>query len=198
MKRNLSRSQRNMVKTSKNKKVNKGPSATWWPNFENVKKQKMDFFIILTTPENMKTVCATLKSQCSIVIFAKIAKNWPNFSFLAIILAPDQKNPNFLDFLDPYTCPDLGQEESQKVWSTLVITLVGTLVPTVLNGNASNFLWHSWISILCSTNLNLAILIHKTVLVTFLLGSTALLFFGGRLIFFWDILYNNRLNLMVT
>ena len=53
MKRNLSRSQRNMVKTSKNKKVNKGPSATWWPNFENVKKQKMDFFTILTTPENM-------------------------------------------------------------------------------------------------------------------------------------------------
>ena len=81
----------------------------------------------------MKTVCATLKSQCSIVIFAKIAKNWPNFSFLAIILVPDQKNPNFLDFLDPYTCPDLGQEESQKVWSTLVITLVGTLVPTVLS-----------------------------------------------------------------
>ena len=80
----------------------------------------------------MKTVCATLKSQCSIVIFAKIAKNWPNFSFLAIILVPDQKNPNFLDFLDPYTCPDLGQEESQKVWSTLVITLVATLVPTVL------------------------------------------------------------------
>ena len=139
MKRNLSRSQRNMVKTSKNKKVNKGPSATWWPNFENVKKQKMDFFIILTTPENMKTVCATLKSQCSIVIFAKIAKNWPNFSFLAIILVPDQKNPNFLDFLDPYTCPDLGQEESQKVWSTLVITLVATLVPSVLKKITSLF-----------------------------------------------------------
>ena len=81
----------------------------------------------------MKTVCATLKSQCLIVIFAKIAKNWPNFSFLAIILVPDQKNPNFLDFLDPYTWPDLGQEESQKVWSTLVITLVETLVPTVLS-----------------------------------------------------------------
>ena len=29
-------------------------------------------------------------------------------------------------------CPDLGQEESQKVWSTLMTTLVGTLVPTVL------------------------------------------------------------------
>ena len=131
LKRNSWEANWNMAKTRKNKKVNKGPSATWWPNFENVKKQKMDFFIILTTPENMKTVCATLKSQCSIVIFAKIAKNWPNFSFLAIILVPDQKDPNFLDFLDPYTCPDLGQEESQKVWSTLVITLVGTLVPTV-------------------------------------------------------------------
>ena len=101
-----------MAKTRKNKKVNKGPSATWWPNFENVKKQKMDFFIILITPENMKTVCATLKSQCSIVIFAKIAKNWPNFSFLAIILIPDQKNPSFLDFLDPYTCPDLGHKKN--------------------------------------------------------------------------------------
>ena len=141
MKRNPSRSRRNMVKTSKNKKVNKGPSATWWPNFENVKKQKMDFFIILTTPENMKTVCATLKSQCSIVIFAKIAKNWPNFSFLAIILVPNQKNPNFLDFLDPYTCPDLGQEESQKVWSTLVITLVATLVPTILKLSKSEFMF---------------------------------------------------------
>ena len=71
----------------------------------------MDFFIILTTPENIKTVFATLKSQCSIVIFAKIAKKWPNFSFLAIILVPDQKNPNFLDFLDPYTCPDLGHQK---------------------------------------------------------------------------------------
>ena len=74
-----------------------------------------------------------IKSQCSIVIFAKIAKNWPNFSFLAKILVADQKNPNFLDFLDPYTCPDLGQEESQKVWSTLVITLVATLMPSVLS-----------------------------------------------------------------
>ena len=111
MKRNLSRSRRNMVKTSKNKKVNKGPSATWWPNFENVKKQKMDFFIILTTPENMKTVCATLQSQCSIVKFAKIAQNWLDFSFLAIILVLDKENPNFFDFLDPYTCPDLGHQK---------------------------------------------------------------------------------------
>ena len=71
-------------------KVNKGPSAPWWPNFENVKKQKMDFFIILTTPENMKTVCATLKSKCSIVIVAKTAKTLLDFSFLAKILVLDQ------------------------------------------------------------------------------------------------------------
>ena len=114
---------RNRPKNSKNVQ-NRQKDAKKCSNFENIKKQKMDFFIILTTPENMKTVCATLKSQCSIVIFAKIAKNWPNFSFLAIILVPDQKNPNFLDFLDPYTCPDLGQEESQKVGSTLVIKCV--------------------------------------------------------------------------
>ena len=44
---------RNIGKTSKNEKVNKEHSATWWPNFENVKKQKIDFFTILTTPENM-------------------------------------------------------------------------------------------------------------------------------------------------
>ena len=110
MKRNLSRSWRNMVKTSKNKKVNKGPSATWWPNFENVKKQKIDFFIILTTPENMKTVCATLKSQCSIVIFANIAKIG-----LILVLGYNfgtrPKNPNFLDFLDPYICLDLGHQK---------------------------------------------------------------------------------------
>ena len=132
MKRNPSRYLRSMVKTSKNKKVNKGPSATWWPNFENVKKQKMDFFIILTTPENMKTVCATLQSQCSIVKFAKIAQNWLDFSFLALILVLDKENPNFFDFLDPYTCPDLGQEESQKAWKILVIKFLALLRPVVL------------------------------------------------------------------
>ena len=59
MKRNLSRSGRNMVKTSKNKKVNKGPSVTWWPNFENVKKQKMTLII----PENMTPQSSRLETQ---------------------------------------------------------------------------------------------------------------------------------------
>ena len=71
----------------------------------------------------MKTVCATLKSQCSIVIFAKIAKNWPNFSFLAIILVPDQKNPNFLDFLDPYTCLDMGHKKINEVSGQICCTI---------------------------------------------------------------------------
>ena len=52
-KKKVIKKRRNIVKTSKNEKVNKEHSATWWPNFENVKKQKMDFFTILTTPENM-------------------------------------------------------------------------------------------------------------------------------------------------
>ena len=61
MKKNLSGKRWNMVKTSKNEKVNKGRSATWWPNFENVKKQKMDLFTILTIPENMNPQSPSLK-----------------------------------------------------------------------------------------------------------------------------------------
>ena len=88
-----------MVKTWKNKKVNKGSSATWWPNFENVKKEKVDFVIFLATPENMKTVCANVKSPCLNVIFAKIARNWLGFCFLAVILAQDKKNQIFSIYL---------------------------------------------------------------------------------------------------
>ena len=113
-------------------KVNKGPSAPWWPNFENVKKQKMDLITILIIPENMNPQSPSLETQWSFVKFVKILKNWLVWRFFAIILALGQKNPKFLHFLNPYTCPDLGQEESQKVWSTLVITLVETFVPTVL------------------------------------------------------------------
>ena len=51
----------------------------------------------------MKTVFETQKSQRSIVVFAKLAKNWYVFNFLAIILGLDKENPKFLDFLDPYT-----------------------------------------------------------------------------------------------
>ena len=77
-------------------------------------KTKKGLFHHPNPPENMKTVCATLKSQCSIVIFAKVAKNWLEFSFLAIILVLDKENPKLLDFLDPYTCPDLGHEEKNS------------------------------------------------------------------------------------
>ena len=58
-------------------KVNKGPSATWWPNFENIKKQKMDFITILIIPENMNPQSPSLETQCS---FVKICKNTPKFS----------------------------------------------------------------------------------------------------------------------
>ena len=44
-------------------KVNKGPSAPWWPNFENVKKQKMDLITILIIPENMNPQSPSLETQ---------------------------------------------------------------------------------------------------------------------------------------
>ena len=101
----------NIVKTSKNEKVNKGRSATWWPNFENVKKQKMDLFTILTIPENMNPQSPSLKKLWCFVKLGKILKNSLIWTFFAIILALGQKNPKFLHFLNPYTCPDLGQQK---------------------------------------------------------------------------------------
>ena len=44
MKKDLVRSPRNMVKTSKNEKVNKGRSATWWSNFTNFNGSKFVFY----------------------------------------------------------------------------------------------------------------------------------------------------------
>ena len=52
-------------------KVNKGPSAPWWPNFENVKKQKMDLITILIIPENMNPQSPSLETQWSFVKFVK-------------------------------------------------------------------------------------------------------------------------------
>ena len=92
-------------------KVNKGPSAPWWPNFENVKKQKMDFFTILTTPENMNPQSLSVQKLWSFVKLGKILKNPPFWTFFAVILALGQKNPKFLYFLNPYTCTDLGQQK---------------------------------------------------------------------------------------
>ena len=71
----------------------------------------MKLFIILTIPENMKNVSATLGARCSIVIFGKIAKTLLGFVLLAIILVLDKENLNFLDFLDSYTYPDLGHQK---------------------------------------------------------------------------------------
>ena len=113
-------------------KVNKGPSAPWWPNFENVKKQKMDLITILIIPENMNPQSPSLETQWSFVKFVKILKNWLVWRFFAIILALGQKNPKFLHFLNPYMCPDLGQEEYPKVWSMPLIKFVTALRPLVL------------------------------------------------------------------
>ena len=44
IKKNLSGKTWNMVKTSKNEKVNKGRSATWWSNFANFNGSKFVFY----------------------------------------------------------------------------------------------------------------------------------------------------------
>ena len=43
IKKEIKKSMRNMVKTSKNEKVNKGCSATWWSNFANFNGSKFVF-----------------------------------------------------------------------------------------------------------------------------------------------------------
>ena len=91
-------------------------------NFENVKKQKMDLFTILTIPEYMNPRSPSLKKLWWFVKLGKILKNSLIWTFFAIILALGQKNPKFLYFLNPYTCTNLGQVESQKLRSILVIT----------------------------------------------------------------------------
>ena len=84
----------------------------------------MDLFTILTIPENMNPQSPSLKKLWWFVKLGKILKNSLIWTFFAIILALGQKNPKFLYFLNPYTCPNLGQGESQKLRSNLVITLV--------------------------------------------------------------------------
>ena len=71
----------------------------------------MDFITMLIIPENMNPQSPCSETQWSFVKFVKILKNWLFWSFLAIILAPGQKNPKFLHFLNPHTYPDLGQEK---------------------------------------------------------------------------------------
>ena len=71
-----------MLKLRPIEKVNKGPSAPWWPNFENVIKQKMDFIIMLIIPENMNPQSPCLETQWSFVKFVKILKNWLVWRFL--------------------------------------------------------------------------------------------------------------------
>ena len=53
-----------MLKLRPIEKVNKGPSAPWWPNFENVKKQKMDLKTILINPENKKSMLRNTMVIC--------------------------------------------------------------------------------------------------------------------------------------
>ena len=64
-----------MLKLRPIEKVNKGPSTTRWPNFENAIKQKMDFLTMLITPENMNPQSPCSETLWSFVKFVKILKN---------------------------------------------------------------------------------------------------------------------------
>ena len=52
-----------MLKLRPIEKVNKGPSPPWWPNLENIKKQKMKFITMQIIPENMNTQSPSLETQ---------------------------------------------------------------------------------------------------------------------------------------
>ena len=82
----------------------------------------MVFCTILTIPENMNSQSTSLEKLWSFVKLGKILKKSLVWTFFAIILELGQKNPKFLNFLNPYTCPDLGQGESQKFCQLFVIT----------------------------------------------------------------------------
>ena len=77
------------------------------------------------TNEMINQVDPAKNPQSTLVIFGNLLPKRPIFGFWAIILKPHHINPKFLHFLNAYECIDLGQEECQKVGSTMVITLVG-------------------------------------------------------------------------
>ena len=86
--------------------------------------QNLYFTKLYNIPEMIKHVDPAKHPQSTLVIFGNLPPKRPIFGFWAIILEPHQINPKFLHFLNALRCPDLGQEESQKVGSTLVITFV--------------------------------------------------------------------------
>ena len=86
--------------------------------------QNLYFTKLYNIPEMINHVDPAKNPQSTLVIFGNLPPKRPIFGFWAIILEPHQINPKFLHFLNALRCPDLGQEESQKVGSTLVIKFV--------------------------------------------------------------------------
>ena len=86
--------------------------------------QNLYFTKLYNIPEMINHVDPAKNPQSTLVIFGNLLPKRPIFGFWAIILEPHQINPKFLHFLNALRCPDLGQEESQKVGSTLVIKFV--------------------------------------------------------------------------
>ena len=72
MKKDLSESRRNMVKTSQNEKVNKGHSATWRSSFANFNGSKFVFHKAYNIPEMINHVGSAKKAQSTFEIFGKM------------------------------------------------------------------------------------------------------------------------------
>ena len=62
LKRNSWAKSWNMAKTRKNKKVNKGPSATWWPNFGKKISIEIDFDLRSIIPDTINHFDAAKKT----------------------------------------------------------------------------------------------------------------------------------------
>ena len=87
--------------------------------------QSLYFTKLYNIPEMINHVDPAQNPQSTLVIFGNLPPKLSFFfGFWAIILEPHQINPKFLHFLNALICPDLGQEESQKVGATLVIKFV--------------------------------------------------------------------------
>ena len=91
---------------------------------QSLMTQNLYFTNLYNIPETINHVDPAKNPQSILVIFGNLPPKRPIFGFWAIILEPHQINPKFLHFLNALRCPDLGQEESQKVGSILVITFV--------------------------------------------------------------------------
>ena len=89
--------------------------------------QNLYFRKLYNIPEMINHVDPAKETQSTFVIFGQLPPKRPIFGFWAIILEPDKVKPKFLHFLNAHRCLDLGQEQSPKVWTVLVIKFIASL-----------------------------------------------------------------------